>query len=134
MGPKLVPGVFGETTGPVSCKVQGESGQIQRRHFDQLIRQAKPVSPQPVVMETQHESLTNIPKPVSTPVRQPSISAEPISPGQVDRTPCRVTGPGSVGSGGPPALTPGTIIQKSAAELGPRRSSRPPKPRKILDL
>jgi len=42
-GPPNVPGTVLQRTGPVSCRVQSESGTVVRKHFTQLFRQEKPV-------------------------------------------------------------------------------------------
>ena len=42
IGPPNIPGTVVERTGPISCKVQNETGAVVRKHFVQLFKQHKP--------------------------------------------------------------------------------------------
>ncbi|KMQ84563.1 hypothetical protein RF55_17547 [Lasius niger] len=83
-GPVWVPAVVTKQTGPVSYRVATASGEIVRRHVDQMIKHTPPAtSPQPLVTPQASEAVSPTvvqEEPLEVPQDQPPVPTTPEIP------------------------------------------------------
>ena len=142
VGAANIPGTVVENTGPVSCKVRSENGQLLRKHFVQLFRQRKPedsVNGQPSAGESSLQ-----PSEESDPASSVVPDSPVPDPGEFSGTQSpRVTATSPVTNRPPgdnfptPSVTPRkspAVSKSGGGETVLRRSSRVSRPVNKMNL
>ncbi len=132
------PGVVEDLTGPVSCRIRTEEGQLIRKHFSQIFTQ---VPPKDFSLLHEQQTSGHQPRPADVPIavpKYPSATIQADSPRKHTEHAQHQKSPKPVNEGVPGAGKQGVSLDSNVSggekAVPVRRSERIRKPRVKLDM